>query len=286
MGSNSPMLDLAGYEREFGYCDADFGAIASILRAEAGIALPAGKASLVYARLIKRLRALEFSNFADYVALLQGTDGEGERRHMVAALTTNVTRFFREPHHFDHLRTEVLRDLVAKARRGARVRLWSAGCSTGQEPYSIAALIAAFGPAAARLDIKILATDIDPNVLEHAAAGHYTSIEGMPPDARRWFPRQRSGWQADPAIRNLVTFRQVNLNSPWPMRGPFDVVFCRNVAIYFDQELQSRLWQSFADVVPPDGCLYIGHAERVTGPAASRFQNIGITTYRRRKNHV
>lgn len=268
-------------EREFKFGQADFRAIAAVLREDAGINLPDGKAPLVYARLVKRLRVLGLTNFADYVTLLRGPDAHEERRFMLTALTTNVTRFFREPHHFDHLRANVILPL-AQSHKGERVRFWSAACSTGQEPYSMAAVLADSFPGASRGDVKILASDIDPNVLEQAKTGRYESIDGVPPDMRRWFERDGAGWIVDPALRALISFRCLNLNAKWPFRGPFDAIFCRNVAIYFDQEVQSRLWMAFAGVMQPGSTLCIGHSERVNGPAASMFDNIGITTYRRR----
>lgn len=267
---------------EFRFTQADFIAITAALRAEAGISLPAGKAPLVYARLAKRLRALELGSFREYTARLAGPEGAEERRHMMTALTTNVTRFFREPHHFDHLRATVLPPLLTASRKGARVRLWSAGCSTGQEGYSIAAIVANLLPEAASLDLKVLATDIDPVVLDHAQSGHYDSIEGVPAGLRRWFERDGERWSAHRRLRALLSFKPLNLTGTWPMRGPFDAVFCRNVAIYFDPGVQTRLWSAFADVIGPGGTLYIGHSERVSGPAAAAFDNVGITTYRRR----
>jgi chemotaxis protein methyltransferase CheR len=200
---------------------------------------------------------------------------------MLTALTTNVTRFFREPHHFEHLRSSVLTPF-AQGKKIDRLRLWSAACSTGQEPYSIAAVVADTIPNAARMGIKILATDIDPTVIQHAQNGTYDSIDGVPPEMRRWFERDGGGWSVDPVLRSLITFKCLNLNAQWPVRGPFDVVFCRNVAIYFDHDVQARLWSSFAGVMPPGATFYIGHSERVSGTAAAVFENIGITTYRRR----
>ncbi len=198
-------------------------------------------------------------------------------------MTTNVTRFFREPHHFEHLRTAVLPPLLSAARTGARVRLWSAACSTGQEPYSIAAIVAELMPDAPSYDVKVLATDIDPVVLEQGRTGRFDSIDGVPAGLQRWFERDGKVWSASATLRSLVTFRPLNLTAPsWPMRGPFDAVFCRNVAIYFDQDVQSRLWASFAAIIGPGGMLYIGHSERLTGPAASAFETAGITAYRRR----
>jgi len=213
---------------------------------------------------------------------LTGPDAAAERRHVVTSLTTNVTRFFREPHHFEHLRSHVIPALLSDRSGGGRIRFWSAACSTGQEAYSVAAVIAALLPNGARPDVKVLATDIDPVVLERAQAGRYESIDGVPPEFRRWFRRDGDAWLVDPLLRELIAFRPLNLNGPWPMKGPFDAVFCRNVAIYFDQQMQNRLWSAFAEIITPDGILYIGHSERVGGPAAASFDNTGITTYRRR----
>ncbi len=278
----SPGRTGAGAEREFRFTQADFQTIASVLRTEAGISLPENKATLVYARLTKRLRTLALGSFGEYTALLAGPAGADERSHLVSALTTNVTRFFREPHHFEHLRSCILPALLDGARRGERVRLWSAACSTGQEPYSIAAVIADLAPDADRLDIKVLATDVDPIVLDHARSGRFSSVEGVPAGLRHGFDRDGDAWSASRALRSLVAFKSLNLTGSWPVRGPFDAVFCRNVAIYFDHDVQARLWQSFANVIRPAGMLYIGHSERIGGPAAASFQNIGITAYRRR----
>ncbi|GAC1345894.1 MAG: protein-glutamate O-methyltransferase CheR [Acetobacteraceae bacterium] len=266
---------------DFKFTEKDFRAIASMLREDAGIALPESKATLVYARLGKRLRTLGFDDFSQYTSLLAGPGGDAERREMLTALTTNVTRFFREPHHFEHLRTEVLPPLLRAAQNGGRVRLWSSACSSGQEPYSLAATVLDLLPGAADLDFKVLATDIDSNVLDQARAGRYGTIEGVPPKYQRWFEQDRSSWSAVPALKRLVSFRLLNLTARWPMRGPFDVVLCRNVAIYFDAGVQSQLWADFSKVIPSRGMLYIGHSERISGPAADAFENVGITAYRR-----
>jgi chemotaxis protein methyltransferase CheR len=270
-------------EGEFRYSEQDFRAIAGMLRQDAGINLPPGKSTLVYARLAKRLRALGVSTFNAYVEHLASADGTEERRHMVTALTTNVTRFFREPHHFEHLRSAVLPGLLREAaQKGRRVRLWSAACSTGQEAYSIAAVVADLMPEAANSDVRILATDIDPVVLEQARAGRYASLEGVPAGLRRWFKQDGAEWAALPVLHSLLSFKELNLTRPWPLRGPFDAVLCRNVAIYFDAEVQSRLWQGFTGVIAPGGMLYIGHSERLSAPASEAFDNVGITAYRRR----
>ena len=210
---------------------------------------------------------------------------------MVAALTTNVTRFFREPHHFEHLKTHVVPALAATARAGGAVRIWSAACSSGEEPYSIALAVLSVLPDAASLNIKVLATDIDPNVLQKGEAGVYgeAAMTAIPLETRqRWFTAQADGeggraWRAGTALRNLVVFRKHNLIGGWPMRGPFHAIFCRNALIYFKEETQVEVWCRFAPLLAPSGRLYIGHSERLFGAAASMYVNEAITTYRLRE---
>jgi chemotaxis protein methyltransferase CheR len=272
-------------EGDFALTRADFREIADMLYADARIHMPESKASLVYSRLIKRLRALHLESFAEYCALLRDDGGGGERREMLSALTTNVTRFFRERHHFEHLQASALPDLLARARRGDRARLWSAGCSSGEEPYSIALTVLQQDPRAADLDIRVLATDIDPRMIAHGREGLYPEaalVEDAPAAAlQRFFVREGGGRRAGDELRRLVAFRRLNLNGHWPMRGPFDVIFCRNVAIYFDDATQRTLWSRFAAMLAPGGWLYIGHSERVDGPASACLDSIGITAYRR-----
>ncbi|THD61088.1 MAG: chemotaxis protein [Phenylobacterium sp.] len=271
---------------EFVFTEDDFRKIAAMAHGDAGIALHETKATLVYSRLAKRLRALGLTSFQDYCALVAGQDGVDERQKMLAALTTNVTRFFREPHHFEHLRDKVLPPLLAAARAGGRVRLWSSACSSGQEPYSMAMTVLSLAPDAANLDVKILATDIDPNMVAEARAGVYgpSLLAGMPDDLRRRWTAPAAGRPGDVRIadeaRALISFNELNLIGGWPMKGRFDAIFCRNVAIYFDDDTQARLWSRFAPLLPLGGALYIGHSERVAGPAAACFQPDGVTTYR------
>jgi len=269
-------------EGEFLFTESDFRRIAAFAHEDAGIALPTAKATLVYSRLAKRLRTLGIARFEDYCDLVDSPTGESERRSMLAALTTNVTRFFREPHHFDHLRERVLPKLIAHARNGGRVRLWSAACSSGQEPYSMAMTLLAAMPDAAQFDIRILATDIDPNVVADARAGVYGEhlMEGVSAEHRRRFTTATpSGVRMNDELRALIRFGELNLIGEWPMKGKFDVIFCRNVAIYFDDDTQCRLWDRFADKLVAGGTLYIGHSERVAGPAAETLAADGITTY-------
>lgn len=280
----------AAIAAEFVMTDADFRRIAEMLHADAGIHVPSGKAALVYSRLAKRLRALGMKSFRDYCELVASQAGVSERQHMLAALTTNVTRFFREPHHFEHLRRHVLPPLIEHAKRGGRVRFWSAACSNGAEPYSIGLTILSVLPEAPNYDIKILATDIDPNMVAEGRAGAYSDalMEPVPADQRlRWFSpsRREEGkvWTAGDALRTLIAFRELNLIGNWPMRGKFDAIFCRNVVIYFEDDTQARLWSRFAPQLNPKGRLYIGHSERVSGPATRYFESEGITTYRLRQ---
>ena len=272
-------------EGEFSFERSDFAFIATTLYEDAGITLPASKANLVYSRLAKRLRALGLENFRDYCALVGSGEGAEERSHMIAALTTNVTRFFREPHHFDHLRRRLVEPLVPAIRQGHRLRIWSAGCSSGQEPYSIALTLLALMPDARAFDVRILATDINPHVLETARRAVYPAEEvaAVPAELRRsWLePAEHGAMRLDEAPRGLVSFRPLNLIAGWPMKGPFDAVFCRNVVIYFDEATQARLLGRIAGLLRPGGCLYLGHSERLVGPAEALFRLDGTTTYRK-----
>ena len=272
-------------EGEFVFTAEDFRSIAQILHSHAGIALNEGKAALVYSRLAKRLRVLGLRSFRDYCALIEGVEGVDERQAMTAALTTNVTRFYREPHHFDHLRDQVMPELAARARAGGRVRLWSAACSNGQEPYSMALTVLDVLPEAADLDVRILATDIDPNMVAEGAAGVYSDelLSPVPASGRKHFEpvAGRPGqFSADATLRRLVSFRELNLIGDWPMRGKFDVIFCRNVVIYFDDATQEMVWSRFTPMMAPGATLYIGHSERVSGPATTQLQTCGLTAYR------
>ncbi|ADG12171.1 protein-glutamate O-methyltransferase CheR [Caulobacter segnis] len=272
---------------EFAFTNQDFKRIAALLYDLAGISLPDSKATLVYSRLAKRLRALGLRSFADYCAFVASDKGGDESQEMLRALTTNVTRFFREPHHFEDLRVNVLEPIADQVRAGRRLRLWSAASSSGQEPYSMAFTVLSVWPNAADLDIRILGTDIDTNVLATGRAAVYDEslLEGIPAATRsQFFERDasdRRAWRVCEAARSLVAFRELNLNGPsWPMKGPFDAIFCRNVVIYFDEPTQERVWSRFAPLVAPGGRLYVGHSERV-GASVTAFESCGLTAYRK-----
>jgi chemotaxis protein methyltransferase CheR len=261
--------------------------VAAMIYADAGISLNESKASLVYSRLSKHIRNLGISGFREYCQLVASPAGAAARKEMLSHLTTNFTRFFRENHHFDHLRTDVLPGLMARAKAGGRVRIWSAACSDGQEPYSIALTVLSMMPNAADYDFRILATDIDPKILAIARAGAYdeAALETVSPAMRKQSFQEveiqgRKKFQVDDRVKRLVTFNELNLMAQWPFKGNFDVIFCRNVVIYFDEPTQVKIWQRFAGLLPEKGHLYIGHSERVSGVAKDSFDNIGITTYR------
>jgi chemotaxis protein methyltransferase CheR len=263
----------------------DFRRIAAMLHDDAGIFLPEGKVTLVYSRLAKRLRALGLQSFRDYCEIVASAEGIDERKRMLAQLTTNVTRFFREPHHFEHLKTRVLPPLLAAARRGGSVRIWSAGCSNGQEPYSIALAILSLMPDAGDHDVRVLATDIDTGMIAEGRAGLYSAqaVEPVPAELRaKWFKRETGRYRAGDALRKLVVFNELNLMGAWPMRRSFQAIFCRNVVIYFDEPTQSRVFARFLPLMAPDSRLYIGHSERLCGEAATRLATDGVTTYRLR----
>jgi len=266
--------------------DASFKKLSRMVYDDSGIVLAERKRNLIVSRLSRRLRALNLSDFAAYCQHLNGNGGAEERRQLLSHVTTNVTRFFREDHHFDVLKDEVLPVLLDRARTGGRVRIWSAGCSTGEEPYSIAMTLMETCRDAAKMDIRILATDIDPVVVARAQQGIYQSIEEdhLPRDLRdRYFDpvaAQQGAFQAKDNLRKLVTFAELNLLSDWPMQGPFDAIFCRNVLIYFDAETQTQILDRFAGILASDGRLFLGHSERApTGPSC-RLMPAGVTQYR------
>ncbi|MDO9637806.1 MAG: protein-glutamate O-methyltransferase [Pseudotabrizicola sp.] len=267
--------------------DQDFSRIAQIVHGLAGIVLADAKRPLVHSRLIKRLRALNLPDFATYADFISADGNEAERQALISAVTTNVTSFFREHHHFESLSSTILPPLIAKAKSGARVRIWSAGCSSGEEPYSIAATVLAACPEVQNYDVRILATDIDQAMIEKTRRAVYgsESAQGLSADqSRRLFDHPITGDEVrvSERVRRLVYCNSLNLQDKWPIKGPFQVIFCRNVVIYFNKATQERLWQRFADLLAPGGYLMIGHSERITGPALSEFTTDGMTTYRRR----
>ncbi|MEM7508933.1 MAG: protein-glutamate O-methyltransferase [Pseudomonadota bacterium] len=254
----------------------------SILADElAGIVLEGHKQQMIQTRLARRVRALDLPDFAAYLDLIEGPHRETELESFINTVTTNLTSFLRENHHFDHLENSVM---VGLAESGAkRVRIWSAGCSTGEEPYSIAMTCLSSPHWRSAWDFRILATDLDTNVLGVAARGQYGAERkaAIPAALDRWTQAFETGFEMRPEAKRLITFRRLNLIENWPVSGPFDAIFCRNVLIYFDPQTKARLVDQFAKLLAPDGILYLGHSESLLGkhPLLSRE---GKTTYRRR----
>lgn len=265
--------------------DQNFQSIADLAYRESGLKLVPEKMMMVQSRLRGRLRELRLTDFDAYCEFVCSETGKSERRYMISALTTNVSHFFREPHHFEFLANE----LVPYAKRvlpaGKRVRIWSAGCSNGQEPYSIAMQMLEGMPEIQKYDFRILATDIDPAVIQFARQATYPVhlTNGLSDERKQRF-MEDSGHESlrvKTTVRELVAFRELNLLGPWPMKGLMDVVFCRNVLIYFDAETQDTLWPRFRDIIRPDGLLMLGHSERVSAPENHALNSIGPTTYKR-----
>ena len=271
-------------DREFRFSDEDFEEIRSLVRKYCGISLAESKRALVYGRLSKRLRATGLRSFSEYRSLLSRPDS-GEFENFANALTTNLTSFYRESHHFDFFESTILPDILENRAASRRVRLWSAGCSTGEEPYSIAISVLERCRHVAAWDVKILATDLDTNCLEVARRGRYTArqIEAVDPERRqRWFSDDGPGDAAlvSRDLRRLIAFKPLNLMAEWPMHGPFDAIFCRNVVIYFDKSTQRGLFERFSELIEPGGYLIVGHSESLHG-LTDRFELIERTIYRR-----
>lgn len=258
-------------------------AFAGILREHAGIKLGLNKRQLLSSRLKRRLRVLRLDSYRDYRHYLT-ENMDRELGEFINALTTNLTSFFRENHHFEYLK-----EYFDQARPAAPIKIWSAGCSTGEEPYSIAMVYQESAAAARRVPLNLSATDIDTVCLARAESGIYdlAGVKGLDRERlARHFLRGRGGndgkVRVRPYIRDLVSFRQLNLLASWELEGPMDIIFCRNVVIYFDDDVQRVLFHRFADFLKPDGLIVIGHSENLQR-VSDRFRNVGRTIYRKVK---
>lgn len=251
-----------------------------------GISLSESKKELVRRRFSPRLRELGLADFGEYCKLISSGANE-ELTHFVNAITTNLTSFFREPHHFDYLEDQLLPALIERKGTDRKLRIWSAGCSTGEEAYSIAISLQRAIPHIQLWDIKILATDIDTNILAHAKQGIYGAerIESLPRERfKGWFSIGRgdnaSSVKVNSKLQEMIRFKRLNLMSAWPLKKQFDIIFCRNVMIYFDDQTQKRLIERFCELQAEGSHLFLGHSEslyRVT----NRYDLIGHTIYRR-----
>lgn len=271
--------------REFLFTDSDFAFLSRLAYEHTGIRLGDNKRQMVYGRLARRIRELGLGSFRDYCARVE-RDPQQELGELVNAITTNLTAFFRENHHFEHLAGTALPEIMARNAATRRLRVWSAGCSTGEEAYSIAMTLAEAADLSG-WDARILATDIDTNVVAKANAGVYAEdrVRNIDPRRLRRWLRHGTGahagrYRVAEALAGMIAFRQLNLLGPWPMRGPFDVIFCRNVVIYFDKETQRKLFARYADILAPHGYLYIGHSETLF-QISDRFRPVGGTIYRK-----
>ena len=277
------------HEREFDFTNADFEKIRVFVKSETGIKLSDGKKNMVYGRLSRRLRQVGLSRFSEYFDLVTGNEAADERGQFINAITTNLTSFFREEHHFDYLKNEVVPRLMQENGVSKKIRIWSAGCSTGEEPYSIAIALYESIPNIEKWDIRILATDLDTNVLAHGEQGIYDieRISALSPARKStWFLKGKGGnsgsVKVDPRLQSLITFRQLNLMGAWPMKGPFDFMFCRNVVIYFDKDTQKILFDRYANLLTADANLFLGHSESMHN-VCDRFGLIGNTIYQKEK---
>jgi len=265
----------------------DFDSLRRLARELAGISLSDAKRELVYGRVSRRLRELRMASFADYRALLAGSDGRKEIGEFINAVTTNLTAFFREKHHFEYLRENFLVPRREDPGASRRIRIWCSAASTGEEAYSIAMSVAEAIPDWRRWDIRILATDLDTNVLRHAQAGCYAEdrVRELPRAmVVRYFDRTGEGsavrFRVKPELAQMIVFRQLNLIHRLPMRGPLDVIFCRNVVIYFDKDTQRDLFARMAPLQRPGDLMFLGHSETLF-KVSDAWKLVGRTVYRR-----
>lgn len=271
--------------------DKEFELFRSLVHEETGISLGETKRALLNSRLMGRLRHHGYETFAEYYEHLKHQDPHREElQHMINAVTTNMTSFFRENHHFDSLAKLVLQPArqMALQGRAPSLRIWSAGCSSGEEAYSIAITLAKNLEHLAAWDVKVLATDIDTKILDTARQGMYprTTVASMAPDMLKQYFLRGTGPCEDmvkvkPEVRRLVTMGHLNLMSPWPFHSKFDAIFCRNVIIYFDHDSQKRLIDRFAQSLKPGGIFFAGHSENLFW-VDDIFESLGHTTYRLR----
>ena len=281
--------------------EAEFERISDLVYRHCGINLHDGKKELVRARLAKQLRAGGFDSASAYIDHVLADPTRESFYKLIDSLSTNLTSFFRESKHFDHLNEVFLPALLARRRKAGvgRVRAWSAGCSTGEEPYSLALTLLdatdSFGPPSlgGAWDVKLLATDISTRVLATAKAGLYprSRVEGIPPKLRNRYlapvgrcPATSGGaeptFEMAPEIRRVIHFRYLNLMESWPFTGPFDFIFCRNVMIYFDKPTQQKLVGRYYEMLEPGGLLFTGHSESLTG-IDHKFKYVQPTIYQK-----
>ncbi|MXR35478.1 CheR family methyltransferase [Craterilacuibacter sinensis] len=271
------VLPKIDFNREFNFSDADFERVRKLIYQNAGIALNPTKKDMVYGRLVRRIRELKLSGFTPYLNLVESSAGRGEFEQFVNALTTNLTFFFREEHHFPLLASHL------KQSGHNEISIWCAASSTGEEAYSIAITVLEALSGNTRPAISILATDLDTSVLETARRGIYAAdkIARLPAGmAAKYFDKLADGqYQAKAQLRNMISFQRLNLiDNSWPIHKTFDAIFCRNVMIYFDRDTQARILKRFSPLLKADGLLFVGHSENFYF-AADLFHLRGKTVY-------
>ncbi len=284
--------DIANGVFEFPFTQNDYDDLRNIVTNETGIMLPDSKKTMMYTRLVRRLREFklnDFKSYVEYVEKEQKTGKDTELLYIINAMTTNVTGFFRENHHFEHLASN-LDNLINKF---AKINIWSSACSSGQEPWSIAMVVGEYleKHPQHKSKINIMATDIDTNMITHGKKGIYN----LPEDEvnnnqhlKKWFTRtsnettgiiKQYTYEIDNSLRSLVTFKQMNLLKPWDLaQKEFHIVFCRNVIIYFSKDTQRSLFAEFSKKMPANSLLYIGHSESLVG-VTDDYKILGSTTY-------
>jgi len=273
-------------KREFAFTRKDFNHLCALVDQHTGIQLAGGKEDMLYGRISRRLRKVGLSSFKSYISLLEDDPEGSEFGEFINAVTTNLTSFFREAHHFDYLKKSLLPALMQKNKASRRIRIWSAGSSTGEEPYSIAMTVAETMPPG--WDVKILATDLDTDVLRHGEQGIYddSRVEGLDRAVvQRWFVKNRhqpGKLRVKPELQELIYFKRLNLLKDWPMKGPIDIIFCRNVIIYFDMPTKQKLMNRYADMLVPGGHLFLGHSEAMNN-MSTRFALDGKSVYSKRE---
>lgn len=273
--------------KEFEFTDKDFQQIRKLVLENTGICLSEIKQDMVYSRLARRLRQLKIDTFKEYLELLEQSDND-EIGNFINSITTNLTSFFREQHHFDYLKQTLLPQLMRLNADTKKIRIWSAGCSTGEEPYSLAMTVKEAIPDNLGWDVRILATDLDTNVIATGSEGIYSQerVNGLASSTlKRWFHKgkgSRSGFvRASSELRDMILFKQLNLMGPWPVKEGVDIIFCRNVVIYFDKPTQAILFDRYANTLRDDGYLFIGHSETLY-KVSDRFSLLGKTIYQRK----
>jgi chemotaxis protein methyltransferase CheR len=270
--------------REFEFTFEDFDYLRKLSNQHSGILVPDDKFDMFYSRLSRRVRALGLANFKQYCQYLNDNK-ELEFTDFINAVTTNLTAFFRENHHFGFLHGKVIPDLIKKNQHSKTIKVWSAGCSTGEEPYSIAMTLMDSVPPG--WTIKILATDLDTEVLATAASGVYSGerVDGLPEkQIKKCFQKGKEGQlqkvRVKSELRQLIYFKQLNLMGEWPMKGPFDFIFCRNVLIYFDKDTKEMLAKRYGELLASKSYLFIGHSESLH-QLSTDFDLIGNTIYQK-----